>query len=485
MVLERGFTQVIIGTVVAVAGVMMLALSWVLVELRRLKKTLSNAAMAMSVASMVGGPAPEFAAPIPRVSSEPEDAAGAPRPGLAVPGAGALAGAGAALAASQVLASTASEKPEEKTAEFDLSSAQLVDTTGSVPDLARDARGEAREAYVDELPAFDPFRPVDPQGEPEPEPEPAVEAAAEPEPEADLPSIATAEPEATSISAASERQEATHAAAPVDEPPEAFAAPHGPSDIEDPLTPEAAPAASRVADEFGMLRESLAGLGLVPEPNGGRIEPSFADVYQLGENADEEGGRRADDLAAAASWMEPLQRRAPWFENPAPAAQEPVAPSTPAEPANVPEMSWPKLDTPEPEAPKQDVPDLDLPQWPPHARDAAPFEPASPLSQEQGWDDAVGEQMAPVDAPSPVSEDETASGPEVEPVAPEAAAAEGGAAPAASDEGIVGAYQVGEAHFTIYADGSIQARTPDGDYSFASMDELKVYLASEKSRLGV
>ena len=56
--------------------------------------------------------------------------------------------------------------------------------------------------------------------------------------------------------------------------------------------------------------------------------------------------------------------------------------------------------------------------------------------------------------------------------------------PAASDEGIVGAYQVGEAHFTIYADGSIQARTPDGDYSFASMDELKIYLASEKTRLG-
>ena len=54
-----------------------------------------------------------------------------------------------------------------------------------------------------------------------------------------------------------------------------------------------------------------------------------------------------------------------------------------------------------------------------------------------------------------------------------------------ADEGIVGAYQVGDAHFTIYADGSICARTPEGEYSFGSMDELKVYLASEKSRLGV
>ncbi len=71
---------------------------------------------------------------------------------------------------------------------------------------------------------------------------------------------------------------------------------------------------------------------------------------------------------------------------------------------------------------------------------------------------------------------EPAAAPEQESVAPPA--------PAASEEGVVGAYQVGTAHFTIYADGSIQARTPEGDYSFASMDELKTYLASEKNRLG-
>ena len=58
-------------------------------------------------------------------------------------------------------------------------------------------------------------------------------------------------------------------------------------------------------------------------------------------------------------------------------------------------------------------------------------------------------------------------------------------APASSDEGVIGAYQVGDAHFTIYSDGSIRTRTPDGDYDFASMDELKAYLASEKSRLGL
>ena len=55
--------------------------------------------------------------------------------------------------------------------------------------------------------------------------------------------------------------------------------------------------------------------------------------------------------------------------------------------------------------------------------------------------------------------------------------------PAASEEGVIGAYQVGETQFTMFADGSIHARTPDGDYVFASMDELKAYLASEKDKL--
>ncbi|MBX9874715.1 MAG: hypothetical protein K2X84_07645, partial [Beijerinckiaceae bacterium] len=74
MVLERGFTQVIIGTVVAVAGVILLALAWVLVEMRRLKGSLSNAAMAMSLASMAGGAtaAPEFAAAEPRAAAAAE-----------------------------------------------------------------------------------------------------------------------------------------------------------------------------------------------------------------------------------------------------------------------------------------------------------------------------------------------------------------------------------------------------------------------------
>ena len=100
-----------------------------------------------------------------------------------------------------------------------------------------------------------------------------------------------------------------------------------------------------------------------------------------------------------------------------------------------------------------------MPPWPPQSREAAVAETIS--ETDPAWIAEAPVELGAEPAASPAEE-----------------------APAASDEGIVGAYQVGEAHFTIYADGSIKARTPEGDYSFASMDELKVYLASEKSRLG-
>lgn len=492
LVLERGFTQVIIGTVLAAAGVVMLALSWVLVELRRLKTSLSNAAMAMSVASMVAHhPGSETAAPVSPLPPEPEDRGAALRAGLAVGGAGALAGAGSTYFAG----ANASDKPEGKAAEPDPFGARLAEVVSSETGLARDTLDETHLADVEALPAFDPFRAGDAQGEAQPEPEqqPEIEQPAEAAPEAAPPLVAAAnsaiEPEAEPDSDASERLRAAPAVP--DEPPEVPAALHAPSDIEDPLAPEPEPAAEPEADEFGMLRESLAGLGLRPQPPGGRIEPSFSDIHRQREHGDEQQDGRPDELAAAAGWMEPAQqRRAPWFEAAPPAASQPVAPSSPAEPATAPEisarMTWPKLDIADLAAPE---PVVELPPWPPHAREAAPFEPASPSPLEQGRDDAEGERTASEHVPKPASEADATGEPEMGPIAPEAVAAEDDAAtddaPAASDEGVVGAYQVGEAHFTIYADGSIQARTPDGDYSFASMDELKIYLASEKSRLGV
>jgi hypothetical protein len=135
------------------------------------------------------------------------------------------------------------------------------------------------------------------------------------------------------------------------------------------------------------------------------------------------GERRGEpDFGAAGAWMEPAAgRREPSFDEP-----------VPVEPTE-----------PEPE------------------EQAEPERPTAGEPIEEPRAEVSGEQP-------PVEEAEAPEPPR----------------PAASEEGVVGAYQVGDTHFTMYADGSIKARTPEGEYSFASMDELKTYLASEKSRLG-
>lgn len=55
------------------------------------------------------------------------------------------------------------------------------------------------------------------------------------------------------------------------------------------------------------------------------------------------------------------------------------------------------------------------------------------------------------------------------------------AEPSASDEGVIAAYSVGDSAFTMYADGRILARTPEGEFTFASMDELKAFMAERRS----
>ncbi len=454
MVLERGFTQVIIGTVVAVAGVILLALAWVLVEMRRLKGSLSNAAMAMSLASMAGGAtaAPELAA------AEPRAAAAADGMGVAVPGlaaAGALAAAGIAVA--QPAATESPETPPEAPAHPDLFSAELSKVFAE-PMPASPDDADTAEARLGALPTFDPFRAMGQRSAPEPA-VPAVSAEAEPaaivapvpeqvpEAEASADDAAVREGEAedeaeTQAQTASEPgPAATEAPETVELNAEMPAPPPVVSDIDDPLTPDAPTVGLRDVrdDEFDRLRESLADLGLGTRPLGGRIEPSF-------EGAAAPVAGRLDDLAAASSWMEPaLGRRANWPEPPeAPG----LPPEREAEPADMSQPSRPVLD----------AADRPVPAWPPQTHSAP----------EPHLDEAEAPPAEPV-APEPT-----------QPAEPEPAELP----PAASDEGIVGAYQVGEAHFTIYADGSIQARTPDGDYSFASMDELKIYLASEKTRLG-
>jgi hypothetical protein len=83
------------------------------------------------------------------------------------------------------------------------------------------------------------------------------------------------------------------------------------------------------------------------------------------------------------------------------------------------------------------------------------------LAQEFGRE--LGREPAPVSAPEKLDEPEPEPGP-----APEA---EFEPRPA-----IIGSYEAHGTHYTMYADGSIDAETAHGVYRFASMDELKRFI---------
>jgi len=437
LVLERGFTQVIIGSIASSAGLIMLSLAWVLKEVRATRRALTEA---LELRSEVQVPAAAVAEPSPVMPSRPE----APSfPGSAVPAVlGAVAGAAAAGAVAHALASDSESSPvraEEPHAsgDRDLFGALVTQQLEEPEPAAEDKPGEAHENV-----------PASPE-EAEPLPDmfdealsaaPSAEVAGSPV-ELEAEGHEPAELVAAKVHAADRDWSFPR----FDEP----ALPEEPPSNELPATHAETVDAPAVAesgaelDEFSALRASLAGHLNEPERETGRIEPSFS--------------QEPDPFAAAESWMDRASpRREPWLDTPPVAEPEPAAETAP--------------------------------HWPPRTEAHAFDEPAEPAG-----DDV---ETAPVpEAVEPVHHDEGTGASSVEPEqvtahveAGEPLTEEAPAAPearAASDEGIVGAYQVGDAHFTIYADGSIRARTPDGEYSFASMDELKVYLASEKSRLGV
>lgn len=67
----------------------------------------------------------------------------------------------------------------------------------------------------------------------------------------------------------------------------------------------------------------------------------------------------------------------------------------------------------------------------------------------------------------------TSTGPAL---SPDEGAIAGAGAPVASDEGVVRVYTIGDSSFTMYADGTIRAMTPEGALVFTTMEQLKTYL---------
>lgn len=471
ILIERGFTLVIVGTVLMTAGVLMLALSRVMAELRRVRGQLSNAVMAVSVASMAN--ARDEREPGPVASSGSSRAADGKGLGAGPVVLGGALAAGGAMAAGAVAA--AAHEPSEAR---DMAA---TDRSGDAPrDDEPDLFATPGTSGTPAAEAAEPFAPIL-----WPEPEAAAsEARAEPLPVATPDEFETALAEATG--------EAELKQAIVDDTPmdDAFAM-AAPVDDRDMKADFAAPelmSAAAIDEDFDRLRDRLA-LGGGPTPDHAAWDDHAAPTL-AGERRD----ASESEIAAAADWMtaiRPGQER--WFGTP-PAPEPEVVSEPELAPATA----------------------MEPPVWPPQTREAAPFvsdevqvpEEAQVLDEAQADGIVAPAQSGPAmpdldderepgPLPTFAAEPEPEPEPDVElapppymPLAPDASAEPepeadfiAPPAPAASDEGVVGAYQVGTAHFTIYADGSIQARTPDGDYSFASMDELKTYLASEKNRL--
>lgn len=434
LVLERGFTEVIIGSIAATGGLIMLSLAWVLKQIKTLRTELAEAAEARA-----STPAP-IEVVTPAVSAVPRETGSVGEAPASWPVGAAAVGAGAIGIGAAAIAVTAAEKSEPAHADSDMLGRDLFGALVAdqlvPPEEDKEHRDEPLEPARDEAVAdmFD-TEMVETVAE---APDHTVAGDEESHDPAEI--VAARTHAADQHEAPVRRDEEAEPAAPdVDSDEVHFE--HDAIDTEE--QPSAKGSAER--DEFAALRESLTNqLGGLHRP-AGRIEPSLAS--------------EEDPFAEAEAWIVPSnERREPSFDAP------PVAFEAAKEPP--------------------------VPVWPPRTgpQDIAAAEPEEPeplhegAAHEESLNDAADE-AAPVgeaerDEPEEAQDDELTEA--AAPAAPQPAAQE----PAASEEGIVGAYQVGETHFTIYADGSIRARTPDGEYSFASMDELKVYLASEKSRLG-
>lgn len=395
LVLERGFTQVILGAIAVAAGLLLLALVPVLGELRRLRSTVNGLAAVSAQASL-----------LPEIDSVVAGAPARPEPAVAAPIALGAAAAVAATAAAKADTADTAEPSSEPTTVVE----PAVDEAAAHPDVPAHAEADERTAPAAsqdkaEIAVVDP---VEPEATGPVEPADEGELAGSPMSDATEPAREDAHIPWPSLD---------------DRPGDA-------GDIPWP-TRDSALAPSTGDDDLGLLREQLT------------LGPRAPDWRRT---ADEE-------IAASGAWMN------------APVADD----------ATGADMS---LRRDEPVLP-EDEPDAgsDPWAWPDTLTQTSAEGSAPEMTDPVGSDFLVAETVTDESTTEPLSEPVLAEADD------EPEQDQQSEQPAASDEGVIGAYQVGDTHFTMFADGSIRARTREGEYTFASMDELKSYLASEKSRL--
>jgi hypothetical protein len=449
-VLERGFTEVILGGLSVVAGLILLALAAVLAEIRRLKGLVSGAMAVTALAEprSEARPLPSETAARAEPMLEKAPATETSSIGIATTLA---AGAGAAVAAGALAGPTKTDDEPQANAAAKADAADKIEEEERA-DLDRPETVAAEPSQAPAVPAGDiddwllpPVPPVldaapsdvhpDERREEGKADEMIEKSGDEPELPLSLDTEEVSQPADEKVdqveSAAVSKDESE--AKPLED--EAEAAKQEP---ESAPVPEQAdrlwwpridrPARGETAsvdDEFNALRDQLAGVVNAPEIEAPR--------------------RDRDALDTVGSWIAPR----PW---------PPV--TQPRDPGALAEVEAEAADKAVPEEVKAET----APTQPDEAKAAElESEPEEEDAQEPASSDA---DTLPAEKSRPSMAETKA---EVE--------------PAASEEGVIGAYQVGETQFTMFADGSIHARTPDGDYVFASMDELKAYLANEKDKL--
>jgi hypothetical protein len=209
----------------------------------------------------------------------------------------------------------------------------------------------------------------------------------------------------------------------------------------------------------------------------------------------------------------PLFMRRDQHEEPPQADAAPGAIEAPPEPADLPgaparnDNQGPRLKLPrylfgrrdpEPDEPDEQDADRDLPE-PTRVSDEPQFRPSAETRDfDRGSDDRdrMGADREPDLARNPVFPAADADEPRIEdapartfpPVRepeaePQSAAEQEIPPPSPADPGaepptIIGSYNSGDNRYVMFSDGSIEADTPDGVFRFASLDELKEFIAS-------
>ena len=453
VILERGWTQVLSGIIVATGGVMLAGIAFLASELRKLDASLR----AQAGSGVPATPPAEnaFAQGSSDLSRPTESTStGAPLAGAAAmalagfdKAKGAFAGKADKGEADKDTVAETSALPDPQIPETALAEAEK--TPGSEPQpspaddfLTRAAEAEAREAEARDAEAGEATDPFAPQSFPESN---IGDGASRDEPLGDRPD--SGDGLRNAVADALFAEDLPPAATPQEplaaEPPEQF-----PPDDTAPPAPDAQKPVSAAPEDSEpvAVEEQLPQASAADLPDDEEVEPPALSTDMM-DAPDEQAAQepQADPavLQEAAVSLE-QDRFATLLEAQTATGEPEYAPTLPdSEPG--PEI-------------------IEEPERLPAAIESGPEPIAQPETAPEP--EAVQEpEPVPAQAPEPAPIPE----PEPEPEEP---------APAPAPElSVIGTYESGGNTYTMYADGSIDAKTPEGDYHFASLDELKTFIA--------